>query len=363
MKKFISTRQLTMVLILSMIGLKVLVFPNLISQELGRDSYIFVFFMMSLDFAVLLTFLFLKSKFKDMTYNELLEYLFGKFVSKIIMFCFFAYFLNRCCAIFETNFVYLNENLYTNFNWFSFSMPILVVIVLVSLQGVNAFARTCEIFVPLIILGFIVSIIIGSVQTDFTNLLPFMEKGALQDVFKFDFWFGDYLIFMVFFGDLKVEKRTNLKICTGVIISILLATSVIAVFYAKFNNSVVCHSNAISDLIQASPSMSDIGSFDWILILIWDMVLFLLLSLNILGAYYTVRQILSKINPVIALLVIALIVFAIVYFNNFDIFFAIDFNLKYFKYPLLFIQYVIPALIFIVALFRRRKKDEVSVEK
>lgn len=363
MKKLVSTRQLIMMLLMSMVGIKVLVLPNLFSQVSGRDSYLFVIFMLLLDFIVLLTFLFLKNKFKEMSFYEILEYLFGKVVAKIIMFCFFAFFLTKCCAIFETNFAYLNENLYTTFDWVSFSLPILVVIILVSLQGVNAFARTCEILVPLVMFGLIVSVIVGSIRTDFSNLLPFMENGATLEVFNFSFWFGDFLIFMVFLGNVKMDKKMDLKICLSVFVTILIIGAMYAVFFAKFNNSSVTHSNAISDLIQASPSMSDVGSFDWVLILIWDIALFLIFSLNVLGALYSFRQVISVVNQTIVVGVITLSVLLIVYFNHFDIFFAIDFTMEYLKYPCIFIQYALPMLIFVVALFKRGKKDEVSVAK
>jgi len=364
MKKLVTTRQLILILILNMITLKVIVLPNLFAQTLGRDSYLFMFFMLLLDFSVLLIFLYLTNKFKGMSFYEMLVHLFGNVGAKIIMFCFFAFFLNKCTAVFETNYVYLNENLYTFFDWFSFSLPILVLIVFISLQGVNAFARTCEILVPIVFLGFIISIVVGSLHTDFTNLLPFMEKGVNQDVFKFAFWFGDPLILMVFFGNIKMEKRSNAKIIISISVTMLLIAAFFAVFYAKFNNSSVCHTNAVSDLTQSIPSMSDIGSFDWVLILIWDVALFIFYALNILGAFYSFRQVVCKCNQLFVVCGIALTVFFIVYFNDFDIFFAVNFNLKYFRYPCLFVQFALPALMFVVALFKRRKiKNEVSVAK
>lgn len=364
MKKLVTTRQLILILILNMITLKTLVLPNLFAQTMGRDSYLFIFFMLLLDFSVLLIFLYLTNKFKGMSFYEMLVHLFGKVIAKIIMFCFFAFFINKCTAVFETNYTYLNENLYTFFNWYNFSLPVMVLIVFISFQGVNAFARSCEILVPIIILGFIISIIIGSFHTDFTNLLPFMEKGVNQDVFKFSFWFGDPLIFIMFFGNIKMEKRSNAKIITSIFVTMLLISAFFAVFYAKYNNSSVCHLNAVSDLTQSIPSMSDVGSFDWVMILIWDVALFIFYALNALGAFYSFRQVVCNCNHLFVVCGIALTVFFIVYFNDFDIFFAVNFNLKYFKYPCLFVQYALPAFIFVGGLFKRRKiKDEVSLAK
>lgn len=364
MKKLVSTRQFVLILILNMITLKVIVLPNLFTQVFGRDSYLYIAFMLLLDFLVLLTFLYLKNKFREMSYYEVLEHLLGKIGAKFIMFCFFAFFLNKACAIFETNYVYLNENLYTIFNWYTFSFAVMLLVIFNFLQGVNAFARTCEILVPIIFLGFIISIVIGSVQADFSNLMPVMEKGLNPEVFDFSFWFGDPIIFIVFFGNIKLGKRTDVKIITTEVITIFLIIAFFAVFYAKFNNSSVCHTNAISDLTQVSPSMSDVASFDWILILIWDIALCIYFSINILGAFYSFRQICCGFNQFFIVCGIIVTVFLIVYLNHFNISFAVYFNLKYFKYPCIFIQYALPVLIFSVGLFKRNKeKNEISMAK
>jgi spore germination protein KB len=365
MKKLVSVRQLIMILIVSMFGIKVLVLPNLFSKSLGRDSYIFVFFLLLLDFLVLLSFLFVKNKFKGKNFYEILELLFGKVVAKIILFLFLLFFVLKSSAIFETNYVYLTENLYTNFNWFVFSLPFLTILILVSFQGVNALARTFEIFFPVIIVGLIFSITIGAVQADFSNLLPFMENGLsnFQQIFRFTFWFGDYIIFIIFFDNVREEKKMNLKIILYVLGGMLLIVALFAVFYAKYNYSSICHSNAISDLIQMSPSMSDVGSFDWLLILVWDIVLFLVFTINLLGAFYCFRHTFFKPPHIIIALILVGIVFALNFFTNFDIYFSIDFAQDYLLYFSIGIQYGLPVLIFVFALFKGGKKNEVSVAK
>lgn len=365
MKKLVTTRQLILVLILGIVGLKVLFFPSLFIRTLSRDSYLYILFMLLLDFLLLLTFIYLKNKFKEMSFYEILETLFGKVIAKLIMFAFFAYFFNKSTIIFETNYIYLSENLYTTFNWLSFSLPMVIVIFLISLNGINAFARTCEIIVPIILFAFIISITIGSIQADLTNLLPFMENGVSLDVFKFTFWFGDFLVFIPFFGNVKHEKHTDMWILICVLATILLVCLMFFVFYAKFSYGSTSHSNAISDLIQASPSISDIGSFEWIIILIWDMALFLFMTLNLFGAVYCFRHAIFKVNQNIVITVIIVAIFVINYLGHFDIFYTVSFILDYQKFPCIAVQYGLPLMIFIFALFRKkgRKKNEVSVAK
>lgn len=365
MKKLVTVRQLTLMLIVSMFALKVLVLPNLLAKEFSRDGYAFVTFMLLLDIGILCIFLFLRNRYREMNFYGMMKHLFGKVIAKIIIFLFLLYFIAKSSAIFEANFIYLNENLYTSFTWPTFTVPFLIVLLLIGFQGMNALARTVEFFFLIIIIGLISSIGMGLMTADFTNLLPFFENGLVgfENVFKFTFWFGDYLFIIVMFGNIKEEKKMNLKIIISVLVASLLIALVHAVFYACYNHSVANHTNAISDLIQVSQSISDINSLDWILILIWDMVLFLTFSLNLLGAFYCFRHSLFKFHEALTLSLLLISVFLINYLTNFDFYYGIEFAEKILPPFCIAIQYGLPLLIFVVSLFKGGKKNEIPVAK
>ena len=128
MQKKITTRQLLLVITLSILTLKVLFLPNVLATNFGRDGYIFLFVLLAVDFGTLLIFLFLINKYKNMTFTQILEKLFGKVVAKIILFFLFLYFIINIWTRFQTNFLYLNENLYTSLNWYTFAFPIIVAV-------------------------------------------------------------------------------------------------------------------------------------------------------------------------------------------------------------------------------------------
>lgn len=365
MKKLVTVRQLTLMLIVSMLALKVLVLPNLLTKQFSRDSYFYVTFLLLLDVAILGIFLFLRNRYKEMNFYAMMEYLFGKILAKIIIFCFLLYFIAKSSAIFETNFIYLNENLYTTFTWPTFTVPFLIVLLLIGFQGMNALARTVEFFFLIVIIGFISSIGMGLMTADFTHLLPFFENGlaGFENVFNYVFWFGDYLFIIVMFGNVKEEKNMNLKIIISVLVAILLVAFLHAVFFACYNNNTANHTNAISDLIQVSQSISDINSLDWILILIWDIVLFLTFTLNLLGAFYCFRHSLFKFHEGLTLSILLLSVFLINYFTDFDLYFGIDFAQKVLPPFCIGIQYGLPLLIFVVSLFKGGKKNEIPLAK
>lgn len=364
MKKLISTRQLIFILIISMLTLKVLFLPSLLVKDIGRDSYLFFFFMLILDFLVLLILLFLMHKFQDLSFYEILQKLFGTFFAKVILFLFFSFFVLKCWAIFQSNFVYLNENLHTSIKWFTFSLPLLVVVFYMSTFGVNAFARLIELMFPIIGMGFLLSLATGLTRADFSNLLPFLENGFvshLPKIFHFSFWFGDYLILIVFFGNVKLDKKFNMKVTLSVLSAILFITFFIAVVYSVFSYNTLSHTNSISDILQVLPSISDLGGFDWVLILIWDVALFLYFTLNVLSAFYCFRQIFHNINQQVVAVGILAIILGSNLLTHFDIIHNIEIGQKYLLYFCMPVQYGLPLLFLIISLFIKNTKKIESV--
>ena len=359
MKKLVSTRQLVLMLIISLITLKGLLLPTLMAKDLGRDSYILAIVLLVADFLVLASFLFLMKKFPEQSFFEILKRLFGTAVAKIIMFFFFCFFFMKCCMIFQANFVYLNENLYTTFNWIVFAVPILFTVVACAVRGVTALARTIEFFAPIVLFGVFVSMFAGALSADFSNLLPFMEFGfeKLPKVFSYALWFGDYLIMIVFFGNVKMTQKFNLRVLLSVAGAIVGVVCFFAIFYSVRNYNTICHTNAVSDMLQTMPLSSDVGSFDWILIILWDISLFLFFALNVLGAFYSFRMAICNKFQVPVAIILAVLVYVMNRILNFDIYLSVNLVQKYFWHGALGVQYGLPLLIFIFALFKKSKKN------
>lgn len=359
MRKLVSVRQLVLILIISMVTLKVLLLPSLLAKDIGRDSYIFMLFMLVLDFLVLLILLYIFNKNPDLSFYQVVKKLFGKVGAKIIMFLFFLFFLLKSWGAFQTNLSYLNENLYTSLDWYIFAFPILITVFFIASFGVNSLARLVEIVCPIIIVGFLGCFAVGLFRADFSSLMPFMEKGFfthIPTIFRYSFWFGDYMIFIVFFGNVKEEKKATQKISICIIISILIVVFFTAIAYSLFNYNSVTHTNSISDVLQVLPSISDIGSFDWVMVLIWDCSLFLFFTLNILGAFYSFRQVFFKKHQLMCVFIILAIMLACCVAINFDIFGAINLVRDYGCYFSFAMQYVLPVILFIFS-FKIKRRD------
>lgn len=360
MKKEISTRQIILILIISLITLKVLYLPSILANDIGRDAFLYVLIMLILDFTCLFIFVYIINKNCNLTFYEILQTMFGTFFAKVILFLIMLFFLLKAFGLFQTNFSYLSENLYSSVKWYTFSIPILLAVLFVVNFGINSVARLGEVFAPIIIIGFFASLIIGVVKADYSNLLPFLENGffsKIPNMFNFSFWFGDYLIFAIFFGNIKLDKKFNTKLFTIILIAILLVCFFIATSYALFSYNSVSHTNTISDVLQVLPSTSDIGSFDWLLILIWDIALFLLLTYSILGALYCFKNVFFNKYPVAVTIALLLLILIPSLLINFDINTGINFVKDLASYFCLFVEFVIPILMLIFSFKIKRRKN------
>lgn len=360
--KLATTRQLTFALIISMITLKVLFLPSLLVKEIGRDCYIFLFIMLVVDFLVLLIFLYLFNRYPEMSFYEIMQKFFGTVIAKIIMILFCLFFLSKCWAVFQSNYVYLNENLHTTIKWYTFSIPLLVVIFYLSTFGVNAFLRLIEIMFPVIVGGFMLAFITGLFRADFSNVFPICENGFfsyMPKITQFTFWFGDYLVFIVFMGNTKQDKKLNLKVIVTVLAFIVLMSLFMLIVYSIFSYNTISHTNSISDIMQGTPSSSDIGSFDWIVIIIWDACLFIYLTLNVLCSFYCFRQVVPKLNQRILAGALLIIVLSSNLITHFDIIHSVEICKNYLMYSSAVLQYLLPILFLIFSLFNpNKKKDE-----
>lgn len=362
MKKVISSRQITIILVVSLFALKVLLLPNLMARDMQRDIYIFLFLFCALDFGVLFMLLKLMQKYPDKTFFEIIKGVFGEHISRIIMLLLLLFFFAKCCGVFQSCYVYLNENLYTTYTWLTYSLPILVVLVLVLNNGLLSFSRMTEMCFIILVIGFGVAMFVGIIRADFTNLLPIMESGLskFSAMPSFAFWFGDYLVLIPFFGRVKMDGGFVKKVSISILISIALLTLFYMIAYSRYSYNIISHTNSISDILQVQPSSSDIGNFDWVLILIWDICLFLYFAVNLIGASYAFQSSFFKIKQVYVSIILCAGILLVNFLLDFNIYIFVNLAQENLLYYSITIQYALPLVIFFVTYFKRRRKDEVS---
>ncbi len=357
--KQVSTRQFYYFLVLATVALKFLFLPTIIASECGSNGFIAIFLTLALDVGMLSIYLYIQNKVPDMNFLQILDKLFGKIISRIILILFFFLFIIKGFSIFQSLYVFLLDTLYQELNWLTYTIPMLFVIAFVCSRKLNVIARMIEASFFIIAFCLLASFFIGSLKADISNLLPIMENGFvdIQGMYKYLLWFGDYIVLIMLFGDVKREKRFYLKVYLWEIGAVLFVTAFYVVFYCLYGNGAVVHNNAVSDVIQVLPLSADIGRLDWVIVLVWIYAIFVALILLIYLSSQCFDWVIASPSKWIGISVsIALLIASILIFN-YDIAKIIVFDAQYAKYLAIATQYVVPIFMLIFS-FRLNKKGD-----
>ena len=160
-----------------------------------------------------------------------------------------------------------------------------------------------------------------------------------------------------------MDKKFNSKVIIFAVVTLVLITLFHALFFFTYGNNTICHTNAISDIMQFLPSVSDIGSFDWILILVWDIALFLDLTLNVISGMYCFVAVFTKKGSVIVAGLIFGAIIVLNYLVSFNVYLSIYIEQTFLVPYLIVMQGGVPLFVFVAGLIKRRKENEVSLAK
>ncbi len=339
------------------IGFKFLFLPSLAYYRCENDAYIGVFIMLLLEIGIYSIYFYIMSKNAELSFKEILEKIFGKIFSKIILFGYFLLFVIKFLTVLQSKYVFLVETLYQEFDWLVFVISLLAIMGFVASKRLNIIARLAESIFFLAILGIAIPLYVGIIKADFTNLLPVLENGFTDVIKIFDFmvWFGDSLIMLLIFGNVRKAKHFYLKVYASMIIATLAAVAFFMVFYSLYGPASITHRNAIADILDALPFSSDLGRLSWIIVLLWHFALFVATAVLFYLAVTMFDFIIPSPNKIGSILLTCVLVFIGVYFLRFDLGMIVKMNTTHWKYYSAVFQYLLPIL-FLIFSFRIKKE-------
>ncbi len=361
MKRTIDSKAIIAVLILNFITLKMMFLPSLCSAELGKNGFISVGFVMLLEIGVVAIMLKLL-KDSNKTFFEQMQDMFGVVVAKIITTIFLIYFLINTFAITQSFFQFLGENLYSKITWIEYIVPIFLMVIFVSTTDIYNISSVIGCFVPFLIIGVAISIFLGGINCDYSNILPFFENGYKNGIKIFDFayWFGDALILVLFFGKTKDKQNTKPIFITVCILSIII-TFFFLVFYCTYETNSLNNKEAIVDILKILPQNSDIGNITWVVTILWEVMLMVYICLYAYASRVFLQHITKIKNNYIAIGIVLALVLTGLLIINFDMTKVISFFIGYAKYFALFVQYVLPIVFFLFSFKGKKQNKSVGI--
>jgi spore germination protein KB len=276
MKKILTGRQAGMLLFISIISLKFLVFPALITTYARRDAYISIFASLTIEFAIIIAILLFINRYPNVTFKDVISMCFGKVFAKIIYVILFVYFFCKTLFLIKETHNYFLEVIFDSLPWFFFTMPLTVFICYVMSKSIKSMARSVEIMFWIIIVCVGATTLAPLHRIDILNIFPMLEYGvkpAISGMIYSSFSFGDFIVLLLFMGKINVEKGAVKKIFWYAFGCVIFVTIFYVVFVAIFDNSGVKHISALSDISVRSSYPYTQEKLDWLAVLIWTIIL------------------------------------------------------------------------------------------
>ncbi len=354
----INSRQLCFIILtLSTVG-KLFFLPGLISGMAEEGLIVSTLLNYFLDFMLLLTILALYSKSNKESFYKVLEDVFGKNLSKIILVFYAIFFVVKLLVplIEEKNSIELTFY-ETQPNILTF-IPIFIITFYISVKGIKSFGKGLEIVTPIFLVGVFTIILLSFTVGNYNNLLPFFAKKPevlLYASYKTLLWFGDPIFILFLLCDVKQDEKLNKKIIIHYIIGAIIILVILTIFYAIFYSIAKRQFYAPLKMSKYSITLSNIGRFDYIATLllsfasIFHIALPLLLASRILKRVFNFNK--SFVSPLIVNLTAC--VLCLVFENGF--FDLLKWFQNYGILFLIFFTYLLPCLVYI--LYRRNKNE------
>ena len=331
------------------------------SEFAGNALYFSVIIGYIFEFVTLIFIIKILRMCPDKSFFQVLTQCFTKVGALIISFAYAAYYVIKSIFILCETRLFFIETLYEEFSWILFIFPLIMVLLFIASKKAYVIGRLYEAFNAIIIGGFVFLSIVALADVDFMELLPVVNKGVggiFEGIYRNIFMFGDTIILLVFCGRVKLQKNFEFKMKKSLIISAILVTSFMIIYYCIYGNIADMLRFAISSVVQFSPRVSSMGRVDWIAICIWCVVLLLQLIFilwlqkSIANDVFNIKK--KKYIPVIVLSVIIFTITFIFYFNLDFVFNIIHSNWAIISFFVL--QYFIPMLTYISLKIQGKKE-------
>lgn len=272
----LTNRQVGMVISLSIISLKLFIFPSLISGYSQTDCYISVCVSLTIEFLFIIMVLWVMKHHPDKSLFEILESKVGKIVSRILAGILAVFFLGKSLIALKEVQNFLVQLLFEHITWWKFALPLILLILYILNKSFRTFARSVQFFYWFIIAGATLTLILPIQELNFVNLLPIMANGFLPVIkgsFLTSFHFIDFFVLMIMMGRVKYSKSTAISIVKYTLFTYAFVLLYFVVYVGLFGTILVNEGLLVSDIPLYSNYPSTNGRLEWLSMIVWSIVL------------------------------------------------------------------------------------------
>lgn len=268
----ISYRQLSIMVFMSFIALKFLALPSLLYMESKNMSMFVALALMIVDGLYVFILLDLMKKSGEKNIYEFMKSCVGTFFTKIILIILILKYALVVGNISKGLEFFVVENLYSEYNWFVFVLPLMILVGFMVYKGVRNIARVGEIVYWAIVIGLIYIALKALSGVDVLSFLPFFKDGfkpLVNSAWIHLSWFGSATFMFMLFGFVDFREEKKSRMIKYIIFAILIVQLLYFVFYGLFGVTCPTHNYCISDISQFSSTYSAIDELSWLVVSMW----------------------------------------------------------------------------------------------
>ena len=178
--------------------------------------------------------------------------------------------LKAILSIYQTK-IFIRNTIYEEFNEWFFILTFVVFLIFMANKNYTTLGRVSEIIIYTLVVSAIISLMLSVLEIDLSNILPMFSNGIfpiLDSFGKSSMWFGDYLLLLLFMGNIKFEKQSIKRFYWYYVGMIIFTIIFFITFNCLYKNTTSIHQTAISDVSHYIPRFNDFR-LDWISDILW----------------------------------------------------------------------------------------------
>ena len=268
----INYRQLSILVFMSFISLKLLALPSLLYVDSKNMSWLVALVIMIMDALYAFLILDLMKKSEEKNILEFMKNCVGPVLSRVFLAVYILKYALVVANISKGLEFFVVENFYNEFNWLVFILPLMALLGYMIYKGIRNIARVSELINLAIVVGCLYIAFQSFSSADPMVYLPMFKDGVsplFESGFKHISWFGSASFLILLFGKVDFKQEKKWTMIKYLIFAIILVQIMYYVFYGIFDNISATHNFCLSDISQFTSQESSINELSWLIVALW----------------------------------------------------------------------------------------------
>lgn len=361
----ISYRQLSILVFMSFISLKLLELPSLIYIESENMGWFVILVLMLIDFVYALLILSLLKRNQNKNLYEFMKECLGVVLTKIILFLLLLRFALYIANLLKSMELFVVENFYNEFEWYLFILPLICLVGFMVYKGIRNIGRVGEMFCWAIIIGVLYIVFKSIASVDLFEFLPMFKDGVgplISGGFKNIEWFGSPLFMIPLFGKVDLKDEKKLRFILYMLGAIVICQLVLFVFYGLFGKTSPTLPFALSNVSQFSSGLVSRDEISWLVVSLWVVMQVIVVAIYGYGFCMMLKYLFNIRNSTLPVFILNVLMFLWPLFGELLIHQEKLFLSKFISIFSICIQYLVPVILWIGYLMKNLNKKNKAVK-